>query len=174
MVYSFEMDGDRGLLEVRFEAPDGGVVVEVIHSGLPETAEFDEVALGIESGWANALHYLRLYLAASGMRKRRVWVAVVEGGLDPERAMPWFEPGLKRERWLDVPVGELEPGWHCARHVTWMWPSIEGTLEMSAFQDRDGLLRLALRAVSWGTEDRAGLQVRLTGCVDRLAKLLVS
>ncbi len=174
LLYSFEMGGMSGLIEVRFEASGEGTRVTVVHSGLPGGEEFDEMARGINSGWANALQYLKLYLTEFPGRGKRTSVALAHGDFNYEAAMQWFEPGIKRERWLDVPADQLQPGWRSERHFVWRWPAIGGTLEMNVFQGPGGQPTLALRAVSWSTNPVAGLDQRLAACVDRLLKLLVS
>ncbi len=174
LLYSHETAGAAGLIEILFAASDGGTQVTVVQSGLPEGEPFDERARGIDSGWANALQYLKLYLAEYPGRGKRTSVALAHGAFDCEAAMQWFEPGLKRERWLDVPADSLQPGWRSERHVVWRWPAFEGTLEMSVFQGPGGQPTLALRAVSWSPKPVAGLDQRLSACVDRLSRLLVS
>ncbi len=174
LLYLFEMAGAARLIEIVFEASGQGTFVTVVHSGLPEGEQFDELARGINSGWANALQYLRLYLTEFPGRGKRTSVAQAHGDFDYAAAMQWFEPGLKRERWLDVPAEELQPGWRSERHFVWRWPAIEGTLEMNVFQGIAGQPTLALRAVSWSPNPVAGLDQRLAACVDRLSKLLVS
>lgn len=174
LLCSYETDGADGLIEIRFEASDEGTLVTVIDSGLQESGEFEALARGINSGWANALHYLRLYLGEFQGREKRASVAMAPCGSGYDAAMQWFEPGLKRERWLDVPASELHPGWRTERHFVWLWPAIEGTLELCLFERPGGQPTAALRAVSWSVDPVPGLDQRLAGCVDRLSKLLVS
>lgn len=161
-------------LEINFEASGEGAEVTVVDRSLPLAAEFDELAAGVASGWANALRYLDLYLSHYHGRTKQTAVSLMAGRFDYEAAMHWFEPGLKRERWLDVPAGELLPGWRLDRHFVWLWPAVEGTLELNPFQSASGAPTVALRAVSWAANPPAGLEARIRACVERLSRLLVS
>ncbi len=172
LILSLDAGPSASLLEVRFESLGDATNVILVQSGLPEGSDFDELAVGIASGWANALEYLKLYLAQyQGLAKRSA-AAMAPITQSCETAMQWFEPGLKRERWLDVPATELQPGWRAPRHVAWRWPGIDGVLEMSAFET-PGMPRTAcVRAVYWRQEPVAGLEDRVIACVERLAALL--
>lgn len=161
-------------LEINFEASGEGAEVTVVDQSVPQSAEFDELAAGVASGWANALRYLDLYLSHYHGRTKRTAIALTTGKSDVEATLQWFEPGLKRERWLDVPAGELQPGWRLERHFVWLWPAIEGTIELNVFQGDLGQPTLALRAVTWAENPPANLETRIRDCVDRLSRLLVS
>lgn len=161
-------------LDVRFEAAGEGAEVTVTDESVPDALEFDETSIAVASGWANALRYLDLYLSDYHGRTKRTAVALATGCLDCDAALQWFELGLKRERWLDVPAGELQPGWRFDRHFVWHWPAIEGTIELNAFQASSGEPTLALRAVSWAADPATGLDQRVRASVDRLSRLLVS
>gem|GEM_PF-3452865 len=172
LILSFDAGPAASLLEIRFTSLGELTKIEVTQSGLPESGDFDELALGIASGWANALEYLRLYLSQYQGRSKRSAVAIAPVNATCEAALPWFEPGLKRERWLDVPAAELQPAWRAPRHIAWHWPAIEGVLEMSAFETPGSPPTVCLRAVYWSDEPAAGLENRLESCVQRLAALL--
>lgn len=172
LILALEGGPSDSLLEIRFESAGDATNVVVTQSGLPEGSEFDELAAGIASGWANALEYLRLYLAQYQGRPKRSAVAMAPIGSSCETAMQWFEAGLKRERWLDVPAAELQPGWRAPRHVVWLWPGMEGVLEMSAFETPGMPPTACVRAVYWREEPVDGLGDRLRACVQRLAALL--
>ena len=161
-------------LDVGFEAAGEGAIVTVIGESVPASYEFDELAAGVASGWANALRYLELYLSHYHGRTKRTAIALTTGQFDFDAALHWFEPGLKRERWLDVPAGELQPGWRFDHHFVWLWSAIEGTIELSVFQGASGEHTLALRAVSWAADPVAGLDRRIAASVDRLSRLLLS
>jgi uncharacterized protein YndB with AHSA1/START domain len=172
LIYSLDSGPTPGLLEIRFDSLGAETAVHVTQSGLPETGEFDELARGVESGWANALEYLKLYLAQYQGRRKFTSIAMAPINSECDAAMQWFEPGLKRERWLDVPAAQLQTGWRLPRHFVWLWPAIEGTLEMSVFQPPTQSPVVCLRAVSWLAAPVAGLDNRLAACVQRLSTLL--
>jgi len=172
LIYSLEAGMSGGVIEVRFESDGEGTNVEVTQSGVPESGEFDELALGISSGWANTLNYLRLYLERYQGRPRHTHAALAGIAAACDSAMQWFEPGLKRERWLDVPAQELTPGWRAPRHFVWLWPAIEGAIEMSVFEAPGPQPTVCLRAVYWNDAPISGLDRRLGSCVQRLATLL--
>lgn len=174
LLYSSGEPPPARTLEVRFEAAAEGTEVAVTDDSVPGSPEFDELAAGVASGWANALRYLELYLSTYPGRTKRTAIALTAGQFDYDAALQWFEPGLKRERWLDVPAGELQPGWRFDRHFVWLWPAIEGTVELNVFLGGSGQPTLALRAVSWSQDPVAGLDQRIRASVDRLSRLLLS
>jgi uncharacterized protein YndB with AHSA1/START domain len=174
LVYTAGEPPSARSLEINFEASGDGAQVTVIDQSLPQAPEFDELATGVASGWANALRYLDLYLSHYHGRTKRTDIALTAGQFDCEAALHWFEPGLKRERWLDVPAGELQPGWRLPRHFVWLWPAIEGTLELNSFHSASGQPAIALRAVSWAVNPPAGFDARIRDSVERLSRLLVS
>lgn len=174
LIYTSCEPHEARTLDVRFEAAGDGTEVTVSDESVPGSPECDELARGVASGWANALRYLELYLSNHHGRAKRTAIALAAGSFDYEAALQWFEPGLKRERWLDVPAGELHPGWRFDRHCVWLWPAIEGTVELNVFLGGSGQPTLALRAVSWSQDPVAGLDQRIRASVDRLSRLLLS
>lgn len=174
LIYTSGEPPEARTLDVRFEAAGEGTEVTVADESVPGSPEFDEFAAGVASGWANALRYLDLYLSHYHGRTKRTAIALAAGSSDYEAALQWFEPGLKRERWLDVPAGELQPGWRFDRHFVWLWPAIEGTVELNVFEGKAGEPTLVLRAVSWAADPVAGLDRRMAACLDRLSRLLLS
>jgi hypothetical protein len=174
LIYTSGEPPEARTLDVRFEAAGEGTEVTVADESVPGSPEFDEFAAGVASGWANALRYLDLYLSHYHGRTKRTAIALAAGSSDYEAALQWFEPGLKRERWLDVPAGELQPGWRFDRHFVWLWPAIEGAIESNVFLGGSGKPTLALRAVSWSTDPIAGIEPRIRASVDRLSRLLLS
>lgn len=174
LVYTVCEPHADSILEINFEASGEGAEVTLIDHSLGQAPEFDELAAGVASGWANALRYLELYLSHYHGRTKRTVIALAAGPIGYEAVLSWFEPGLRRERWLDVQAGELLPGWRLDRHFVWLWPNIEGTIELNAFQGASGQPMLALRAVSWSSNPVEGLDARIRACVDRLSGLLLS
>lgn len=174
LIYVTGQPEEGRTLDVRFEADGSGTQVTITDESLPPGQEFDELARGVASGWANALRYLDLYLSSYHGRAKRTAIALASGRFDFEAALQWFEPGLKRDRWLDVPPGDLQPGWRLDRHFVWRWPSIKGTIELNAFQGSAGEPNLALRAVSWAEAPPPGLDKRMRAYMERLSELLIS
>lgn len=185
--------------EIRVRRQEGKTVLELIHSGFDEGADWEDEYEGVDSGWKLALAILERYVTRHFGKARTPYFAMRPTAFEYDHLQPLFRHPEQLARWLGRPTdatglaesreveldlrGEHTPGdgslsgrvlVDSGREIALSWEEIDGVLELKAFGMGPGQRAVALRASSWSQRPPAKNEVEawMTEALDRLADAL--
>ncbi len=178
--------------EIRVRADGGHTVLELVHSGFGNDADFDDEYEGIDSGWQLALAQLAHYLERYYGNARTNYFALAPARFTWDQLAPRFRDAVGLAEWLTAtgaigdagdPVAlQLAHGApltgrvlaRSSREVSVSWAEIDGALELKAFPMGPDRRVVALRASSWSDAPRpvADMEVWMSAACARLASVL--
>jgi uncharacterized protein YndB with AHSA1/START domain len=177
--------------EIRVRSDGGETVLDLVHSGFSDDADWDDEYEGIDSGWKLALAILRLYLERYPGRDRTGWLAMRPAAFDYDALARFHRDPDALSRWLtesggigDVgdPVSLALRDWQPAtltgrvlarssREVAISFDELDGALELKAFDAGPDTRMLALRLHSWRADPPPSelVEPMMRAALDRLA-----
>ena len=186
----FEAWADPELLAQWFpEAARGETVLELVHSGFDDGADWGDDYEGADSGWAMALAILRHYLEHHFGRPRTNYFVMRPASYEFAQLDALYRSEAGLSKWLtrsgrtgevgDEVALELRDGGRVTGEVlAWTgrecavsWREIAGVLELKAFPMGPRGRAIALRGSSWSDAAPAEAEVEawMSAALDRLA-----
>ena len=172
---------------------DGGeTVIELVHSGFDDAADWGDEYEGMDSGWKMALAILKHYLENHFGRPRRTYFVMRPAAYENDQLDGAFRSEAGLGQWLTSAgsIGEvgspvalqLQHGASLTGEVlAWTgletavsWAEVRGVVELKAFSMGPRGKAIALRAASWADEPPPTEEVEawMTAALDRLATTL--
>ena len=175
--------------EIAIRREGGETVLELVHSGFDDGADWGDDYEGADSGWAMALAILRHYLEHHFGRPRTNYFVMRPASYEFAQLDALYRSEAGLSKWLtrsgrtgevgDEVALELRDGGRVTGEVlAWTgrecavsWREIAGVLELKAFPMGPGGRAIALRGSSWSDAAPAEAEIEawMSAALDRLA-----
>ncbi len=185
--------GLRFRQEVLIRRDGGETVMELVHSGFDDDADWGDEYEGIDSGWKLAFAILKHYLEQHFGRARVSYFAMQPAELgwgdlerffrQPEGLATWLTrsgaiPEVGESYELILRDGQTVSGKVLAwsgREAALTWEQADGVIELKAFAMGPAGRAVALRSASWASEPppRKDTEVWMSAALSRLVAALV-
>jgi len=173
--------------EITISRDGDETLVELVNSGFPEVAEFDEHFEGCVRGWKIALATLKHYVERQAGRQRTNLLVMRPAGFEYDDLVPLYTTADGLARWLSDfgELGDLQLKWgarmsgpvHARSDPELLvgWTEINALHTLKAFPLGPGQGRaVALQVNAWDlpADQADGLRGELDAALDRLVKCL--